>query len=42
MEEKLHVMPYLQRDEKPPRTYRGDDVVKACAVQRWAASLSQC
>jgi hypothetical protein len=36
MEETLRVMPYLQRDERPPRDYTGDDDFNACAVQRFA------
>ena len=36
MEETLRVMPYLQRDEKPPRLYRNDAEFNARAVQRFA------
>ncbi len=36
MEETLRVMPYLRRDEKPPRDYSGDDEFNARAVQRFA------
>src|SRR5512136_2943727 len=36
MEESLRVMPYLRRDEKPPRDYRDDDEFNARAVQRFA------
>ena len=36
MEETLRVMPYLRRDEKPPRDYRSDDEFNARAVQRFA------
>jgi hypothetical protein len=36
MEETLRVMPYLRRDEKPPRTYRNDAEFNAHAVQRFA------
>jgi hypothetical protein len=36
MEETLRVMPYLQRDEKPPYNYKGDDEFNARAVQRFA------
>jgi hypothetical protein len=36
MEETLRVMPYLQRDERPPRDYTGDDDFNARAVQRFA------
>jgi hypothetical protein len=36
MEESLRVMPYLQRDEKPPRIYRNDAEFNAHAVQRFA------
>jgi hypothetical protein len=36
MEEALRVMPYLRRDEKPPRTYRSDAEFNAHAVQRFA------
>jgi hypothetical protein len=36
MEETLRVMPYLRRDEKPPRTYRDDAEFNAHAVQRFA------
>ena len=36
MEETLRVMPYLRRDEKPPRTYRNDADFNARAVQRFA------
>jgi len=36
MEETLRVMPYLRRDEKPPRDYRDDDEFNARAVQRFA------
>ena len=36
MEETLRVMPYLRRDEKPPRTYRSDAEFNAHAVQRFA------
>ena len=35
MEETLRVMPYLRRDEKPPRDYSGDDDFNARAVQRF-------
>ena len=36
MEETSRVMPYLRRDEKPPRTYRNDAEFNAHAVQRFA------
>jgi hypothetical protein len=36
MEETSRVMPYLQRDEKPPRTYLSDAEFNAHAVQRFA------
>jgi hypothetical protein len=36
MEETLRVMPYLCRNEKPPRTYRSDAEFNAHAVQRFA------
>ena len=36
MEETLRVMPYLQRDERPPRTYRSDAEFNVHAVQRFA------
>lgn len=36
MEETVRVMPYLQRDERPPRDYSGDDEFNARAVQRFA------
>jgi hypothetical protein len=36
MEETLRVMPYLRRDERPPRTYRSDAEFNAHAVQRFA------
>ena len=36
MEETLRVMPYLRRDEKPPRDYSGDDDFNARAVRRFA------
>ena len=36
MEETHRVMPYLQRDEKPPRTYRSDNEFNTRAVQRFA------
>ncbi|HSD82877.1 MAG TPA: DinB family protein [Anaerolineae bacterium] len=36
MEEAVRVMPYLQRDERPPRDYSGDDEFNARAVQRFA------
>ncbi len=36
MEETLRVMPYLRRDEKPPRDYSGDEEFNARAVQRFA------
>jgi hypothetical protein len=35
MEETLRVMPYLQRDEKPPRDYDNDDEFNTRAVQRF-------
>ena len=37
MEETLRVMPYLRRDEKPPRLYHDDAEFNANAVQRCAA-----
>ncbi len=36
MEETLRVIAYLQRDEKPPRSYNNDDEFNARAVQRFA------
>ncbi len=36
MEETLRVMPYLQRNERPPRDYTGDDDFNARAVRRFA------
>jgi ABC-type hemin transport system ATPase subunit len=36
MEETRRVMPYLQRDERPPRDYIGDDDFNTRAVQRFA------
>jgi hypothetical protein len=36
MEETLRVMPYLRRDEKPPREYQSDTEFNARAVQRFA------
>jgi len=36
MEETLRVMPYLRRNEKPPRTYRNDAEFNGLAVQRFA------
>jgi hypothetical protein len=36
MEETSRVMPYLRRDEKPPRTYRNDAEFNMRAVQRFA------
>ncbi len=36
MEETSRVMPYLRRDEKPPRTYRDDAEFNAHAVERFA------
>src|SRR5512136_2999606 len=36
MEETLRVMPYLRRDERPPRNYRNDAEFNARAVQRFA------
>lgn len=36
MEETSRVMPYLRRDEKPPRTYRSDAEFNDHAVQRFA------
>jgi hypothetical protein len=36
MEETLRVLPYLRRDEKPPRDYKNDDEFNARAVQRLA------
>jgi hypothetical protein len=36
MEETLRVMPYLRRDEKPPRSYKNDADFNARAVQRFA------
>jgi hypothetical protein len=36
MGETLRVMPYLQRDERPPRDYSDDDDFNARAVQRFA------
>ena len=36
MEETLRVIVYLQRDEKPPRSYSNDDEFNARAVQRFA------
>lgn len=36
MEETLRVIPYLRRDEKPPRTYRNDAEFNAHAVERFA------
>jgi hypothetical protein len=35
MEETSRVMPYLRRDEKPPRDYSGDDDFNARAVRRF-------
>jgi hypothetical protein len=36
IEETLRVMPYLRRDERPPRTHRSDAEFNARAVQRFA------
>jgi hypothetical protein len=36
MEETSRVMPYLRRDEKPPRTYRNDAEFNAHTVERFA------
>ena len=36
MEETLRVMPYLRRNEKPPRTYRNDAEFNGRAMQRFA------
>ena len=35
MEESLRVIPFFQRDEKPPRDYRNDDEFNARAVERF-------
>jgi hypothetical protein len=36
MDETMRVMPYLRRDEKPPRTYRNDAEFNTHVVQRFA------
>lgn len=36
MEETRRVLPYLRRDEKPPRTYRNDAEFNTRAVERFA------
>lgn len=37
LEETVRVMPYLQRDERPPRNYANDQQFNAQAVERFAA-----
>ncbi len=36
LEEAVRVMPYLQRDERPPRSYANDQQFNAWAVERFA------